>query len=104
MMHSRRGPMLAAWLLPLLLALGPAGTCMAAGAEPESAGDSGAGESSGTEAQADASDKPGNGGAGDARAPDEPADATPGKDGGPEVFIPTEEISEDFAVSFPVDI
>jgi hypothetical protein len=42
----------------------------------------------------------------------EPADATPsGADAGQsaegpsaEVFIPTEEISEDFAVSFPVDI
>ena len=33
-----------------------------------------------------------------------PADTEPAERASSEVFIPTEEISEDFAVSFPVDI
>ena len=49
---------------------------------------------------------------GTATAPAEPADPDESKsgeqrsdpEGNTEVFIPTEEISEDFAVSFPVDI
>ena len=35
--------------------------------------------------------------------PDKAKPAPPGKPA-PEIFVPTEEISEDFAVSFPVDI
>ncbi len=35
---------------------------------------------------------------------DEPVEKQAGKPGQGEIFIPSEEISEDFAVSFPVDI
>jgi hypothetical protein len=41
-------------------------------------------------------------GAADTAAADEPPAATNGSS--PDVFVPTEEISEDYAVSFPVDI
>jgi hypothetical protein len=34
----------------------------------------------------------------------ETAPAPPGRGGEMDVFVPTEEISEDFTVSFPVDI
>lgn len=33
-----------------------------------------------------------------------PANGAPSASGTPEVFVPSEEISEDFTVSFPVDI
>ena len=44
------------------------------------------------------------GAADNSASPSEPADPPAGEVPTAEVFVPTEEISEDFAVSFPVDI
>ena len=96
----RRTPALAAWLMVLwgtlcgatvMAAEGTAGEASAA-AETGPARDANeAAQAEGAQSPAAAADEEGN--AGDA-----------GTAGDDEVFVPTEEISEDFAVSFPVDI
>ena len=79
------------WLLISLLAWVAlhTTTARAEAVEPEA-------EAAHASEQSETADKP------DKPEPDEtpPAGAKPGSD----VFVPTEEISEDFAVSFPVDI
>lgn len=82
------------WLLALLVALAPAA--------PGAPGKSGA----------DTPARSGTAGIEDAAAPEPAAseaqdgDPRAERDGGPspEVFVPSEDISEDFAVPFPVDI
>jgi hypothetical protein len=96
--HRTSARLLPAWLLTLLLALVPAAAVNAAEAAPEPVQDAPADEEPGA---APGSDEPGNGNA-DATAQTGEAETEP--DQGPAVFVPTEEISEDFAVAFPVDI
>lgn len=90
-----------AWLLVLALCLLP-GAASAAESQPaaEPTPDTPE-EPEGSDKSADASDA--------VPQPDKPADdpagkVVNGKDESPGIFVPSEDISEDFAVSFPVDI
>ena len=88
---------LATLLLGMLVSFG-ASTLAESAAEPAGSEDEPAQTADGNSAEEQSAENP----VADETQPDETEQAATVDS--PEIFIPTEEISEDFAVSFPVDI
>ena len=84
-----------AWLLAVVLSVHPAALSMAAEADDAAAAEA---------AKPPSQDPAAGGEPPDAAEPSPRGEGQPKPGDDPSVFIPSEEISEDFAVSFPVDI